>query len=280
MAMRDILVQLRDDAPSRARLALAAEVAARQGAHLTGLFVVDVPLPVFAGADGSGGAAVADLLGRLREDALAEGARIQPGFTEALRQHGVVGEWRQAEGPTIALLPRHARYADLVILGQPAPEDPAAGFAAVEATLFASGRPLLLVPHIGVAAPPGRRVVIGWNASREAARAVHDALPLMAGAAAVTVVVINPADASGTHGEEPGADIARHLARHGLPVTVRALVGEEIAAGELLLNAAADLGADLIVMGGYGHSRLREWALGGATRMLLRAMTAPVLMSH
>jgi nucleotide-binding universal stress UspA family protein len=136
------------------------------------------------------------------------------------------------------------------------------------------------VPHAGHTGSIGRRVLIGWNGSPEAARAVHDALPLMVGAEAVTVVTIDPEGGPGANEEGPGADIARHLARHGLPVMVRRVTGPAAAAGDLLLNEAADLGADLIVMGAFGHSRLREFVLGGATRTLLAQMTAPVLMAH
>ncbi|MFN3447831.1 MAG: universal stress protein [Roseococcus sp.] len=278
MGVKDILVHL-DAAPPGPRLALAADLAQRLGAHLAGLFVVEAPLPVIAAADGGGGIALAALLEQLREEELAKAARRKGEFEAALAPFGLAGEWRQEEGAALGILHRHARHADLLVLGQPEPDDGAA-MARVEATLFASGRPLLLVPHAGAPARTGRRVLIGWNASREAARALHDALPLMAGAEAVTVLVANPEDTPGAHGEQPGADIARHLARHGLPVSVQVVTSPELGAGELLLNAAADLGADLLVMGGYGHSRLREWVLGGATRTLLREATLPVLMSH
>src|SRR5690606_14001873 len=124
------------------------------------------------------------------------------------------------------------------------------------------------------------RPLIGWNASREAARAVRDALPLLVKAGTATVLVVNPEDAPGAHGEEPGADIARHLARHGVTVRVERSSGAEISVADILLNRAAEMQADMLVIGGYGHSRLREWALGGVTRRLLKEMTLPVLMSH
>ncbi|MCX8133438.1 MAG: universal stress protein [Roseococcus sp.] len=278
MGVKDILVHL-DGGPPGPRLALAADLARRLGAHLAGLFVVEVPLPVLAGADGGGGLALAALIEQLREAEIAKAALRKAEFEAALAPFGLAGEWRQEEGAALGILPRHARHADLLVLGQPESEDGAA-MARVEAALFASGRPLLMVPHAGAPARIGRRVLVGWNASREAARALHDALPLMAGAEAVTVLVANPEATPGAHGDQPGADIARHLARHGLAVTVQVVASPELGAGELLLNAAADLGADLLVMGGYGHSRLREWILGGATRTLLREATLPVLMSH
>jgi nucleotide-binding universal stress UspA family protein len=280
MAIRDILVHL--DATPRAatRLALAAGLAQRLQAHLTGLFVLDIPLPVFAGGEMAGAAAMADMIDGMRAAGLEESAKVEASFAETLRREGIAGEWRLAEGITGAQLALQGRYADLLVVGQAAPDGATPGNAAIEAALFQSGRPVLVVPHSGAVASLGRRALVGWNASREASRALHDALPLLAGAESVTVLTINAEPSVEGHGEEPGADIARHLARHGLQVTVRRIAGAEISAGDLLLNEAADLGADLIVMGGYGHSRLRELVLGGATRTLLGQMTVPVLMSH
>jgi nucleotide-binding universal stress UspA family protein len=168
------------------------------------------------------------------------------------------------------------------VVGQEDPDGggtPNAG-ALLEQALFSSGRPVLVVPFAGRFESLGRRVLIGWNASREAARAVNDALPLIAQAEIATVLAANPRRGLGGHGEEPGADIARHLARHGLKVEVQHVVAPEIAAGDILLNAAAESVADLLVVGAYGHSRLREMVLGGVTRTLLRQMTLPVLLSH
>jgi nucleotide-binding universal stress UspA family protein len=122
--------------------------------------------------------------------------------------------------------------------------------------------------------------LVGWNASREASRAVHDALPLLAKAESTCVFLANPKRGLAAHGEEPGADIARHLARHGLKVEVAKTIADDVADSALLLNHASDMGADLLVMGAYGHSRLREFILGGVTRSLLREMTVPVLLSH
>jgi nucleotide-binding universal stress UspA family protein len=139
---------------------------------------------------------------------------------------------------------------------------------------------VLVVPHTGSFTSVGRRVLVGWNASREATRAVHDALPLLAGAESVTVSAVNPRRGLGAHGEEPGSDIARHLARHGVRVTVEHTAAPEIGAADILLNRASELSADLLVVGAYGQSRLREFLLGGVTRSLLREMTVPVLLSH
>jgi nucleotide-binding universal stress UspA family protein len=136
------------------------------------------------------------------------------------------------------------------------------------------------VPYAGRFESLGKRVLVGWNAGREAARAVQDALPLLMAAESVTVLTVNPEIGLGGHGEEPGADIALHLARHGVRVTVEHMTAPEISAGDVILNRAFELSADLLVIGAYGHSRLREMVLGGVTRSLLQQMTVPVLMSH
>jgi nucleotide-binding universal stress UspA family protein len=280
MAIRDILVHLDATPRAAARLDVAAQLAQRLQAHLTGLFVLDIPIPAFAGGEVAGAAAVADLIEAMRADGLKDAARVEAAFRETLRREGLAGEWRLAEGMTAGQLALHGRYADLLVAGQSEPSEAVAGNAAIEAALFQTGRPVLVVPRAGAVTSLGKRVLVGWNASREASRALHDALPLIAGAESVTVLTINAEPGADGHGEEPGADIARHLARHGLKVTVRRIVGAEIGAGDMLLNEAADLGADLLVMGGYGHSRFREFMLGGATRTLLGQMTVPVLMSH
>lgn len=281
MPLRDILVHLDATAQGRTRLTLAAELARRHEAHLTALHVVDVALPFVAAADGGGSAMLAELLQSMRKDALAEAATVEAAFRERLQRDGIAGEWRLVEGAAPEQVALHARYADLAILGQEEPEGdrPAAG-AIVEAALFSSGRPILVVPYAGRFETVGRRVLVGWNASREAARAVNDALPLIAGAESATVLAINPRHGSIGHGEEPGADIALHLARHGLKVQVEHSVAPKIGAGDLLLNRAAELPADLLVVGAYGHARLRELVLGGVTRTLLGHMTVPVLMAH
>jgi nucleotide-binding universal stress UspA family protein len=139
---------------------------------------------------------------------------------------------------------------------------------------------VLVMPHSGQLPSVGRNVLVAWNASNEATRAITDALPLLKRAKTVTVLVVNPSHGFAEHGQVPGADIALYLARHGVNAEVSCDENVEADIGEWLLSRAADLGSDLIVMGAYGHRRLREWALGGATRTLAGEMTVPVLMSH
>lgn len=279
MKLCDILVHLDGSPRAKIRLDLAVAMARRHEAHLTALHVIDVAMPALALGDGGGGGAViAELMEQMRQSALATGAQLQATFQEAIRREGVMGEWREVEGSAAEVVALHGRYADLIVLGQ---EDPAGDNVGImEAALFEAGRPVLAIPFAGQFRDIGRRVLVGWNASREASRAVHDALPLLAAAESATVFLANPKRGLGGHGEEPGADIARHLARHGLKVQVTKAVADDVEDSALLLNQASDIGADLLVIGAYGHSRLREFILGGVTRTLLRQMTIPVLLSH
>ena len=275
MMIRDILVHL-DAAPAaQARLELAARLAHRHGARLTGLVVIDIVLPLIATPDG-GGAALGPLLDAMRRDALVEAEGIRTRFEDTMARIGVAGEWRIAEGLSAELVARHGRTADLVVLGQPDPEDGAPNATAVfEGALFSSGRPVLVVPHAGRFAEIGRRPLIAWNGRREAARAVHDALPLLDGAERAIVLTVGAgAD------EDPSAEILDHLGRHDLPASAAHEAAGDLDVADILLNYAAESGADLLVMGAYGHSRLREFVLGGATRSILRQMTLPVLMAH
>lgn len=181
-----------------------------------------------------------------------------------------VDEWRPISG--LKQLALHARYADLTIVGQAS----SGASDHITETLMSTGRPLLAVPRHGRFPNVGHRVLVAWNASREATRAVFDSLPLLAGAANVTVMTMDAEDDD----RVPGADIGLTLARHGIKVdVVRSTLGD-IDAGNALLSRAADQGADLLVMGAFGHSPLREKMLGGATRHILDHMTVPVLLSH
>jgi nucleotide-binding universal stress UspA family protein len=149
-----------------------------------------------------------------------------------------------------------------------------------ESVALATGRGVLVVPFIGASAAIGRNVLLCWNASRESARAAMEALPLLQAAGAVTVLVVGAKASASGHGAEPGADAAIWLGRHGVKVTVQRDVAADADVGNLILSRATDHGCDLVVMGIYGHSRLREVVLGGASRTVLASMTVPVLMAH
>ena len=173
---------------------------------------------------------------------------------------------------------RIARHFDLSIVGQAEPETSAVEKMIVEAALFDSGRPVIVVPYIQKAPLKLDRVMVCWDGGRAAARAIADAMPLLERAGLLEVVII--ANEPGKQDEIEGADMGQHLARHGLNAEVKRINYGDLDVADALLSHAADSDADFIVMGGYGHSRLREFVLGGATRGILRSMTAPVLMSH
>jgi len=281
MSYKDLLVVLDSDAASRGRIALAAALAERFASHLVALY--PLPIPQAPRHLGYYDPALLDPFFReLRAQAQEVSDKEREAFEHAASLRGLSAEWRVVdEGPQSdpAL---HARYVDLTILGQ---LDPDRGDADLvrprpEHVTLASGRPILVVPYAGRFETVGRRVLIGWNATREATRAVNDAMPLLAAAEVVTVLTIDAREGPDAHGELPGADISLHLARHDVKAEVERTVSAGIPAGEVLLSRAADLGADLLVIGAYGHSRVRELLLGGATRSILQSMTVPVLMSH
>jgi nucleotide-binding universal stress UspA family protein len=281
MSYKDLLLVLDSDAAARGRIDLAAALAARFAAHLVGLYPLPAPEPPrhFGYYDP---ALLDPFFHELRDKAREAAEEQREAFEQVTRLRGVTAEWRLVPEGAEADAALHARYADLTVLGQLDPDRPAAETIRPrpEHVMLASGRPILVVPYAGDFAAVGQRALIGWDASREAARAVNDALPLLMAAETVTVLTIDAREGPDGHGEVPGADISLHLARHGVKVAVERTVSAGLPIGDVLLSRAADLGADLLVMGAYGHSRARELLLGGATRSVLQSMTLPVLMSH
>jgi nucleotide-binding universal stress UspA family protein len=282
MALKDILVHVDTTPRSAARLEMAARLAVQHGAHLTGIHVIDIP-----SANYFYGAAMPfvpanpeEIVQRIRAEATEAAGPVEAAFRDCLRRNGLQGEWRLTEGAPASTVALHGRYADLIVVGQPNRDEPQDADAVTVTTVMTSGRPVLAVPFAGEFPTIGERVLVAWNASREAARALNDALPLLTGAKQVTVLAINPQRGVAGHGDVPAADIALHLARHGLKAEATHTVARDISDGEALLSYAADLGADLIVAGAYGHSRARELVFGGVTRTLIMEMTAPVLLSH
>jgi nucleotide-binding universal stress UspA family protein len=288
MGFKDILVAL-DSAPAvRGRIELAAALAERFGAHLIGLHAaLPVEAPRRRGYFDYFDHSLLDPLYREYREKMQAGAeRAQSLFEEIAQRHGVSAEWRTAAGYPSEITALNGRYVDLIVLGQIDPDDPQTMLfrPLPEEVALGVGRPILVVPYAGSWKEIGRRVLVGWDASREATRAINDAMPLLAAAQTVTILAIDPAGGpagdGGGHGEVPGADIALHLARHGVKATIETTVSAGIGAGNALLSRASDLEADLLVMGAYGHSRVRELLLGGATRTVLESMTLPVLMAQ
>lgn len=277
MGLKDLLVHVDNDPACSSRLDVAVALAAKHGAHLTGLHALGWPpqLPGYVEVQ------LPPNFLEEQQRQLEELARqAEERFHDRARRRGIRGEWRVDTGDIVRITKLHARYADLTVVGQGrdlanAPYDLA--FLPEELALGV-GRPVLVVPRYGTFETVGERILIAWNGSREATRAVHDAIPLLKLATKVTVLSIDPENDSGPR--VPSADIALHLARHGVAAEAASTVGLDIGVGDLLLSRAADLGVDLIVMGAYGHARVREMVLGGATRDILQHMTVPVLMSH
>lgn len=283
MAYKNLLLHIDDTKACGKRIDAAVALAARCDAHLTALYCIgEFELPGWADMPGH--------LARERRSREDERAReAQTRFEDKAKRAGVSFETRVARAPTNAIADEvalHARYADLTVLGQVDPDDiPEGGGHVVEDVVLGCGRPALVIPYIGAVSEGGdtimgRRVMVAWDAGREATRAVNDALPLLQKAEKVDVLAVNPVKSHRRHGENPGADIALHLARHGVNVEVQHMEVHDIEAGDTILSRLADEGSDLLVMGAYAHSRLRELVLGGVTRSVLEHMTVPVLMSH
>ena len=279
MSYQNLLVHLDSSKACDVRVEVAVALAHRHQAHLTGLHLVAAPVAA-SFSRGYLPPEVTEALARRTEEA-AE--RVLARFTAVVEGQQLSFETRIDHGFDTEfpdLLSIHARYCDLMIMGQIDPDEASAQRHLTEQVALASGGPLLVVPFVGAPKTLGERVVVAWDASREAARAVADALPLLQQAQLVRVVTVNARPGRFGHGAEPGADLALRLARHGVTVEVHALDSGANHVGNAILADVANANADLLVMGAYGHSRLRELVLGGVTQTVLEEMTVPVLLSH
>ncbi|AOY95036.1 universal stress protein UspA [Cupriavidus sp. USMAA2-4] len=274
MRPASILVHLDSSARSSLRLALAARLAQAAQARLIGLYAAFEPDPAwYAMMEGAETYMAEDMA---RRDATR--ARAEAAFHAAVDALPIASEWRQADGDAVTSALREAREAELVVAGQTDPSEPEGyvGPQFLESLILESGRPVLVVPCAGRFDTIGTRAIVAWNGSREAARALHDAIPLLSGAQAL-LLCAGDLRASAT----PPAHACRALALHGVQAALeRSPPLADAGVGELLLSRAADFGADLIVMGAYGRGRMRELVLGGVTQALLSSMTVPVLMAH
>jgi nucleotide-binding universal stress UspA family protein len=276
MSYKTILVHVDASPHCEHRVRAAAALAVQHRAHLIGAAMTGISHYIYANDNID----FSQMVVAMHVEAMQEKAMAALKRFEALAAEVGVDsvESRFLNDDPENALAVQARYADLVVVSQTDIEDADArltpGLPAY--VMLTSGRPVLVVPYAGSFPKLGSRVLVAWDGGMEATRALANALPILERAAQVTVAVFNPDDG---HGSEPGADIALYLARHGVKVEVNAL-HTRISTGDALLSLAADQQADLIVMGGYGHTRLRELLLGGVTDTILRTMTAPVLMAH
>jgi len=276
---KDILAMVLDAEHDRAALAAAQMLAARFGSVLGCAFLTALPDEPLAYEPSVVAGIWAEMLGRAREESKVARRKVEA----VLAQSDAPFEMRSAEalardlGRVGAV---HARYCDLAVMTRPGEGGAEVRHDLVEGVLFHSGRPALLVPPDYAGQPIGQRPVIAWDASREATRALGDAQDLIAGAEIVTVVTVDARPKTFGHGDQPGANIAAHLSRRGHSVEVRNAASGGGSPAEALLAEARAINADLIVMGGYGHARVRELLFGGATRDLLDLSPFPLFMAH
>jgi nucleotide-binding universal stress UspA family protein len=280
MSLMNLLVFADDSDASAPRLETAIAMAERHGAQLSVCALAEQPAYYY----GIGTEVAADVYQQDIERARAVAGEVAGLARTRLATSGHDGGVRSATGTAVVIseiAARQARYADLSLIGQPFDGDQETLLTKVfEGVLFDSGRPLVMVPRQWSGGAFGGRVMIAWAPCKEAARAVADAMPFIEAAESVHIAMIDPDTGEYAHGDEPGADLAAGLARHGVQVTVDPLPSASKTVAQRLLTHAADCNADLIVMGGYGHWRLRETLFGGVTRDMIRQSTVPILLAH
>jgi len=288
MGLKDVIIYIDKTEEALGRLRLAVDMASRHQSRLTALYIREwsqAQLEQLKTAEL--GLASATAFSRVVQsiemsiDRACEELRSSIDTLE--RESGLTIEFRIVEGPAAIVVPQHARYGDLCILGHyPATVDEPGSFSLSEKLLFTSGRPVLSIPPGWPSRALGRHVAVAWNSSRAAARAVNDALPLIELAERRTIITINPAQFIGRNRALPAEQMVAHLARHGsAPVELVELEHvPEGSIGDVLQAKARELGADFLVAGAFGHPRLWEKLFGGVTRDLLNRMNLPVLMSN
>lgn len=282
MSYKTVLVHVDNDKHANERVKFAAKIAMNEDAHLIGAAASGVSRYIYQSRFIYEGGAMATNLDSHLEELRDHAKNALSAFESTAKTMGVNSyESRQVDDEAGGGISLQARYSDLVVIGQTDPDEPSTTTLPdfPEFVVMNAGRPVLIVPYAGTYDTVANRVLIAWDASTSATRAVTAAIPLMKRAENVDVVVFNPDSRGDAHGEQPGADIGLYLARHGIKVNV-VHQKTDIDVGNALLSIAADLGSDMLVMGGYGHSRFREILLGGVTRTVLESMTVPVLMAH
>lgn len=275
---KTILVHVDQSSQAPERIGVALRLALDEQAHLVGVAATGLSRFAYVGTAYDPSPWLFQL-----EQMRAAAARALDAFEAQARQSGLVSyERRLVEDEAGPALAEQARYADLLVLGQSDRAALAPGVRAdfPEYVVVNAERPVLMVPATGRHAQPGRKVLVAWNGSQQALRALTSALPLLQRAEDVVLIVFD-AVRDGDHGEQPGADIGLWLARHGVRVEVAQYSASDHAdVADALLEQACQRGSDLIVMGAYGHARLREIFLGGTTRSMLASMTVPLWLAH
>ena len=279
MEFKNILIHLDHSSGCQNRLEAAFEMARNFDAQITGLFVVaDYVIPSYVEAQIS-----VDVITEVTEKALARARDTLVDYQKLAEEAGVLMAGHVAEGLLIPILREHSKYSDLLVLGQDHPEDPEnASYGLADSLLFEGACPCLVVPHSGKLMPLGKRVLLTWNASKESARALREALPLLARAETVVMLSSEPddGDTSMANGHPHALELASFLESHGIEAISSGISDMDMSASDAIIGQAVDMNADLIVMGAYGHTRLREIILGGVTRDLLKLAPVPLLLAH
>jgi nucleotide-binding universal stress UspA family protein len=279
MKYKNILIHLDNSNGCRNRLETAFGLARDFGADLIGLFVVPTYIvPSYVEAQIS-----VDLMTDITEKALARAEETVAGYRQLAEEAQVKLQTVVIEGQIIPILREHSKYADLMILGQDHPEDPDnASYGLADALLFEGACACLVVPHSGKLASLGKRILLTWNASREAAHALREAMPLLKRAETVMLLSSEPDDGDNSLANgHPHAQAALHLLKsHGIEAVSSGIDNPDMNASDAIVGQAADMNADLIVMGAYGHTRLREMILGGVTRDLLKHPPTCLFLAH
>ncbi|MBR7798846.1 universal stress protein [Undibacterium fentianense] len=279
MTYKTLLVHVDESKSSTKRTELALQIANKFDSHLTGVALTGISRYIFESTElGAGDPNIMFHLSALREradNAVKHFKRI------CLEQNYERSESLIANDEANGGLGLRARYADLIIIGQTNQNEPSPSVMSdfPEFMIVNSGRPVLIVPHTGETKDITGPCAVAWDGSRESARAITDAIPLLKLSELVHLILINPEPKEGTHGEEPGADLALYLARHGIKIEVVQRLSKSDTGGTLL-QICQELQVNWLVMGGYGHSRFREMIMGGTTRTILEKTHIPVLMSH
>jgi nucleotide-binding universal stress UspA family protein len=275
--IRDLVVNLTVTADRDVTAEFALSIAEAFQAHVAGIAFAYEPVVAPTVVDGLSAA----WIDTQRNESLAAAQAAIERFETAARRAGSSAEHRLLEaslGAAPTLFGCITRRFDLSVVGQTKPDGIVTDDLFIEAALFESGRPVIVVPYIQTRQLKLERILVCWDAGRSAARAVGDAMPFLQRSKYVQIVTVS--DGRQHDDEIPGADIGEHLARHGLKVELKQLVAGDIDVTNAILSHAADCAADFIVMGGYGHTRIREFVFGGTTLGMLRSMTVPTLMSH
>ena len=277
MALKDILLHVDTNKSTQTRTEAAIRLAIQHRAHVVGLFTIfPLSLPPYVANEFP-----ADVLEMQKKQGMNEMQEAKQRFESLISTGGVSYEWRVEHGHYEQLLCEHARYVDLLILGQHDPDDTMVlSDTSPDSVVLRSGRPAIIVPYIGIPESFPKRALVAWNGKRESLRAINDALPILQKCSFVKVASFIEEAEKAKAISLSEKDIIHHLSRHGVDAKAEIVNSSGLDVGNALLSFVADDVMDMLVMGCYGHSRFRELLLGGVTKRILAEMTIPVLMSR